>query len=166
MRIFVFPIVVICFILWHEVHAHDSTVGTRAQVIQLQRTTCFGKCPSYVITVFEDGDFVWEGREHVSRHGIYTGHGEAGVFERARALLEQAEIKEFKNKYIQGDADGCKENWTDSQSIRILIQTREYAKSVLHNVGCRGFEREQDLRALEDALDQVFGTKQWIGENH
>ncbi|WP_406665098.1 DUF6438 domain-containing protein [Gallaecimonas sp. GXIMD1310] len=154
-----------CFVFGYGAQAQEPSAGSRAQVIQLQRTTCFGKCPSYIITVFENGEFIWEGRKYVKRRGLYTGHGESSAFKRALALLEKAKIKDFKDYYVYGKSDGCKEDWTDNPSIRILVQTKKYTKEIRHNTGCRGFDREKDLLSLEDELDKIFVTERWVGEN-
>jgi hypothetical protein len=115
------------------------------------------------MTLFSDGDYIWEGLNHVSRRGVHRGRLASAVFPRALAELESARYRELKDSYVYGAGDGCREDWTDNPTIRIFIQKNGSSKEILHNHGCRGFSREKELIALEDRLDEILGLKRWIG---
>src|SRR5690606_14256171 len=40
--------------------------------LSLSRTACFGTCPVYTLTVYQDGTVVYEGENHVDMTGIQT----------------------------------------------------------------------------------------------
>jgi Domain of unknown function (DUF6438) len=46
--------------------------GPSETVITLERTTCFGTCPSYKLSILRDGTVNYEGREYVRVKG--TAH--------------------------------------------------------------------------------------------
>lgn len=49
-------------------------VATEAQVlVSLKRTPCYGKCPTYRITIKDNGELVYEGKRFVEKLGTHTG---------------------------------------------------------------------------------------------
>jgi hypothetical protein len=146
--------------------AAESAVSAESEeryFIQLQRDICYGTCAAYAITVTEDGEMVWEGKEYVKRKGTIKSRGKAQLFERALSLLESAQFRDFATRYQRVERDGCKRWVTDSPSVIIHVKTRTYEHRVSHYLGCQEFERESELLNLEKALDELLSTKQWIG---
>ena len=160
--IFLFAAVV--FASW-PTSPYAADVGAQDDAISLERTLCFGTCPSYKITVFSNGDFVFEGYRHVKREGLYRGKFDQTVFRRATDALSRADYFAFARYYeriSEGDENPCKEMWTDNASVHILVQRNGRSKVVHHYLGCRGFDREGELIALERELDEIFNTARWI----
>src|SRR5690349_3473487 len=55
------------------VHAQEATEAADGDVaITLERTACFGVCPVYTLTIYEDGTVVYEGENHVEVMGTQT----------------------------------------------------------------------------------------------
>ena len=54
----------------------------------LERTPCFGMCPSYRIHVYRSGYATWEGMGHVEKMGLHRGRIGRDTLE---ALLNEAE---------------------------------------------------------------------------
>lgn len=42
-------------------------------VVALQRTACYGKCPVFELSIYNDGRVLYEGRNHVARYGKHEG---------------------------------------------------------------------------------------------
>src|SRR5262245_44768235 len=57
-------------------------------VIELERTSCFGPCPIYTVTIDSKGNVTFDGKEHVRVKGRATARVAPS---RAAALLETAE---------------------------------------------------------------------------
>lgn len=133
-------------------------IGQKDDVVVFQRSACFGTCPVYTISVFANGDFVFEGLAHVRFQGIYRGRFDADIFPRLLAALDAAHYNEFNDHYVYGEDDGCKEYLTDHPSVRILVQRSGSIKEIWHYRGCRGFAREAELVALEDKLQEIVGS--------
>jgi hypothetical protein len=55
--------------------AQIPSAQTKGQIteITLERTTCFGTCPAYTVTLRSDGTITYEGRRFVEMTGTYQG---------------------------------------------------------------------------------------------
>jgi hypothetical protein len=58
----------------------------KIQSILFRKSACFGKCPIYSLELFPDGKLIYEGKENVSKVGIYEKNIGA---ERTARLYEQ-----------------------------------------------------------------------------
>lgn len=129
-------------------------------VITLERTTCFGTCPAYKLTIFDDGKVLFEGREFVKHKGKAEG-------EITKAQLEEL-VREFNHiNYMKlddeyGIGDRCPDIWTDYPSAITSINQNGQTKTILHYQGCRGLTVLDQLTALENKIDEVVNTKRWI----
>ena len=56
----------------------------------LERTPCFGKCPTYVVTIDKEGHARYEGKRYADREGIFIGQVSPDVMallaERAKSI--------------------------------------------------------------------------------
>jgi len=71
--------------------------------ITLERTTCFGTCPSYKVTLRRDGEITYEGRRFVEMMGTYQGH--AYGFERLAQLIMAQGYFNLKDDYSRPITD-------------------------------------------------------------
>ena len=60
--------------------------------LELERTKCFGSCPSYTVRIQADGQVTWKGADYVKVPGQATAKVSA---EQARALIEKAIANNF-----------------------------------------------------------------------
>ena len=139
-----------------------SNADTRESVIILERSPCFGTCPSFRMVLFANGDYIWEGRKYVAELGVVRGKSPPDVFRRAVEALEAAKYNQFNDNYIASERQGCREWSTDSPTVQVFVQLADVTKGIHHYHGCRGFPREAELTALEEKLDEILQTKRWI----
>jgi hypothetical protein len=130
-------------------------------VITLERTVCYGMCPSYKLTISADGGVVFEGHRFVKQ----IGTARSSISEvKLRALLDAFEKINFfglRNRY-EREADGCEGVVTDHPTAITSITTDGKSKSVRHYYGCRGPEVLDSLKELEQAIDDAVNSAQWI----
>ena len=104
--------------------------------VTLERSVCFGFCPSYTVTVDADGQVDFTGREHVQTP---QAHEQVSP-ERVAAILaavEQADFRSLKENYVNQD-DGCANMATDMPSARITVADASGSKTVNFYYGCFG----------------------------
>lgn len=129
--------------------------------ITLERTVCYGMCPSYKLTISADGAVVFEGRRFVKK----VGTAESTISQEGlRELIERFDkINYFSLRDRYEDlGDGCKDWSTDGPSANTSITINGKTKSVRHYYGCRGIDAVEDLTILEQAIDDAVNTAQWI----
>jgi hypothetical protein len=71
--------------------------------ITLERTTCFGTCPNYTVTLRRDGTITYNGIRFVEMTGTYQGH--AYGFERLAQLITSAGYFNLKDNYSRPITD-------------------------------------------------------------
>lgn len=71
--------------------------------ITLERTTCFGTCPAYKVTLRSDGTITYEGRRFVEMMGVYEGR--AYGFARLAQLITSAGYFNLKDDYSRPITD-------------------------------------------------------------
>jgi hypothetical protein len=129
-------------------------------VITLERTTCFGTCPAYTLRIFDDGKVLYEGKEFVKRKGKAEGQISKTELAALVRQFEQIDYLRLDDEY--GVGDKCPEDWTDYPSAITSFNHNGKQKKIRHYLGCRGLPILDQLRVLEDKIDEVVNTKRWI----
>ena len=129
-------------------------------VITLERTTCFGSCPAYKLTIFDDGKVLFEGKEFVKQKG--KAEGQITKDELERLVREFNKINYMKLEDEYGIGDRCPDLWTDYPSAITSFSTNGTTKTINHYLGCRGLSILDQLTPLENKIDEVANTKRWI----
>lgn len=166
---------------WHfQPQTSKTGVPARPEVpadtlMTLQRTGCYGLCPSYTLTITDDGTVVFNATSYWVGEGKDLRHKESGVLiskvsqEQIRELIaefEKANYFSLQDTYT--DAHGCPGGIvTDSPSAYTSIQINGRSKAVSHYHGCMdqrdGFKvYPPELTELENRIDEIVNTSQWM----
>ena len=134
-------------------------------LITIKRSICYGTCPDYTVTIAADGTVTFEGREFVKTKGV----AKATITREAlRQLIEAFENSKYfsLNDSYRTKKDGCPEVWTDADTVTTSIRINGKTKSISHYHGCEDDQGRstypKGLTQLEDQIDKIAGTKQWI----
>src|ERR1700738_3829074 len=103
--------------------------------VTLERTVCFGNCPSYQVTIAQDGTVNFEGRDFVKTKGTARAQINPEDFKKLVNEFEKIKYFSLDDKYEPG-SPGCPNAATDSPSARTSIQLTGRSKSVSHYYGC------------------------------
>jgi hypothetical protein len=138
--------------------------------IELQRSACYGSCPDYKVTIDGNGSVTFTTatrptdpvsglhRKFSRSNGIVVGGTHHAQIDKRQvmALLERARALNFFGLKSEYRAD-----ITDSATHVVMIDTGHGAKLVTDYVGLSA-GMPQGVKDLEDAIDEVAGTKRWI----
>ena len=131
-------------------------------MITLERTACYGFCPVYKLTITADGAVVFNGRRFVKQEGATV----KSVISREGLKQLMAEFDRVKFFSLEDDyMDNprvCAENWTDSPSAFTSIRIDGKSKTVRHYHGCRGPKVPKEITELENKIDEIVNTAQWL----
>jgi hypothetical protein len=143
----------------HLLLALSLSLAFAVPVITLERTTCFGTCPAYKLTIFDDGKVVFEGKDYVKQKGKAEGQiTKAQLAELVRAF-NKINYMRLDDQY---NGERCPDLWTDYPTAITSINQDGQVKSILHYQGCRGLTVLDQLTTLENKIDEVANTKRWI----
>jgi hypothetical protein len=137
-----------------------TAAGEKPVSISLERTICFGACPSYVVTLFADGRVTYEGRHFVKVRGAHWKTIPAAKLAPLFAKLDAVHFWEFKDRYsMVVNPDGSIEVVTDQPTYTVTVKTEGKTKRVVDYYGA-----PKALRELEDLIDTTAGVEEWIGK--
>jgi hypothetical protein len=140
----------------------SSPMGSKdiGDVVILERTSCFGNCPSYVVQIQADGSVSYDGRSSVKTKGKKMFHIDRQKFV---DLLKQAESFHFfdlDSKYV------CVKNkagqWvtvTDFPTTFITVRTGDRSKRIELYVG-----GPKELWRFAKEIDDVTGMNEIAGQ--
>jgi hypothetical protein len=119
-------------------------------VVTLERTSCFGECPVYTVSIDRSGNVAYEGKQSVRVKGHQVERIQAS---RVAALLETAErigFFDFLDQYHTVSV-------TDLPTTIVTIVRDGRSKWVVDYTGA-----PSGLKDLEEQIDEIAGTKRWI----
>jgi hypothetical protein len=138
---------------------------TPATSVTLTRTTCFGTCPGYAVTVTQDGEVSFEGHAHVHTASTRSQATPAQVAN-VLAAVKQANLRSMRDSYAAHD-DGCEMVMSDQAGVRITVVDAEGSKTVDFYNGCTGAVANAvrpRIEQLAKIIDQQLDTARWIGK--
>ena len=120
--------------------------------IKLQRTGCFGSCPSYSVTVTTEG-IVFEGRGTVVASGRHT------------SSVNADEVRQLAKKFISDDFYSMSPTYraevTDNPTYVLSISIDGNRKEIEDYVGA-WVGMPQVVSELEEEVDSLAQTQRWI----
>jgi hypothetical protein len=140
--------------------AQSTAAPADSAVVTLERTPCFGTCPVYLVTASSSGAVHFEGKSHVSHPGSAVGRIPKARLDSLLAELEAAGYFDFEDRYVPG-SPACGNAPTDLPTVTTSVTLHGRTKRIEHYRGCPG--APQALSRLEERIDEVLNTVQWIG---
>jgi Domain of unknown function (DUF6438) len=128
-------------------------------MITLERTECFGFCPVYKLTITADGAVEFEGRRFVKQEGVTIKS--AITREQLKQLM--AEFDRVKFFSLEDDYSEIRLSCpTDQPSAFTSIRINGKSKRINHYLGCREPKVPKELTELENKIDEIVNTAQWL----
>jgi hypothetical protein len=142
--------------------------------ITLERSTCFGNCPAYRVTVTAAGQVSFTGQAHVQTMQA-TGQVTPTQLAAIHDALARADFDAMRASYASRD-DGCDMIMSDQPGIRITVNKvgvnkvgvndARDTRSVDFYLGCTGALVEAvrpRIEQLANSIDEQLATRRWIG---
>lgn len=133
--------------------------GTTFEV-RMRRSGCYGRCPSYTVSINGDGVVEFTGERFTAATGVQRGQAPAAALQGLRALLAEPAVAALSGAYTPGDPKRCGVWATDFASVAIELRIDGRSRRIEHYLGCQSAPAA--LVQLEQAIDTAGGTEQWI----
>jgi hypothetical protein len=121
--------------------------------ITLARTACFGFCPVYELTIHGDGTVNYTGTGFVATRGQQTGHISTAQVQELLAFFD-------KVGYTALNAEYTAYQITDLPYAQTSLTVAGQTHAVNHYQG--DHSAPEKLRLLEDKIDEIVNSAQWI----
>lgn len=126
--------------------------------IRLQRTSCFGPCPIYTITIDARGTVTYEGERWVRVVGRRTAQIDTSIVAGLLARAESIRFFQMRDAYrVIQDPDGTVTSVTDLPTKLVTITVSGRTKKVEDYVAA-----PDSLAEFECEIDAAAGTKRWV----
>lgn len=126
-----------------------SSSSSVTPLLRLKREPCFGRCPSYVVTVSSTGEVEFDGESSVLVKGKSTAMLSAEQLATIKRKLEASAFEQWKAAYDD-------RTMSDMASVELTWNGR----TIRHYLG--DGKAPKELTTLEDELDALIGTSQWV----
>ncbi len=127
-------------------------------VITLERTGCYGICPSYKITILGDGTVQFEGKEFVRVKGEAKSRIDMAALESLVKEFVTINYFSLKDEYITiKRPDGTESIVTDLPSTITTFTFEGKRKEIIDYIGS-----PKELRKLERDIDTISNSKRWV----
>lgn len=121
--------------------------------IRLVRGVCFGFCPDYTVSINGDGQVRYEGRRFVNAVGERT------------ATIPSADVARLVQRFDEIGFDQLRDSYraevTDLPTYTVTL-TRDGRTKTVVDYGGTGVGMPASVRQLQDEIDRVAGTAQWV----
>jgi hypothetical protein len=135
---------------------NQSNVDFNNVNITMFRGACFGACPIYYLEINGNGKVTYKGIEYVNVTGERTSNIPVdNVRELVRAFNNSGYFN-LSDRYDQVDR-------TDQATVVTSISIDGTLKSVYDYLGTHLLPEIVKLRQLENMIDQVTNSSQWVG---
>lgn len=127
-------------------------------IISLQRTSCFGPCPVYTVTIDARGRVTYEGEKFVRVVGRQIARIDRSIAAQLLAHAERIHFFDMRDAYrVVENADGSSTTVTDLPTKIVTITTNRRTKRVEDYFGAPAA-----LQEFEAAIDEAAGTNRWV----
>ena len=140
-----------------------ADIAMKDVLITIERTPCFGTCPVYTLSMTGEGIVTFNG----ARFTRVTGQAADTVSaDSVAALVKEIRAAGYfslQEKYTPEAASACGLYHTDAPSVTTSVKIDAQSKTIVHYHGCNG--APPALRKIEDSIDRIANTKQWLNQN-
>jgi hypothetical protein len=144
-------------------NANITSSSKMEPTIQFENNYCigFGSCTNYKVSIYSNGEVIFEGLKGVKKIGIVKSKITKSKLEELIGNFEDIDFFRLSDKYVPGK--NCSGSViSDSNTVQIYYNDGKLSKNISHYRGCLGTKKLNKLLELEESIDRVVNTKQWI----
>jgi hypothetical protein len=136
--------------------------------ISMERSICFGECPSYSLHVEGNGHIFYEGGKHTKIQGQHEAQMSQEDYQDLIQAFETYNFNRLVAEYHNAVNPICTENAienafssaTDAPTVTIKIMVNGRLTEIDHYHG--DFYAPSELRELEDSIDDLTESNRWV----
>ncbi len=137
---------------FNEPVIQDSQIPLKESIfLTMERTPCFGKCPSYKITIFNTGNVIYEGFSFAQKEGKHIKKLSKKQLSEIQSQIDIIKLFELNDKYDS--------RITDIPSTHLYVIYKGKKKKIVDRVNApeklKKFEKLIDSIVIDDNLKKV-----------
>ncbi len=132
----------------NEKKNQQTKINTNKPMITLQKTSCYGKCPVYIIEIYENGIIKLNGIKNLDKIGFYTKSITQQEVESLRKEFLNANFFDFMDEYTSKK--------TDLPTTYISFEHEGKFKKIKDYS-----DAPEELRKLERLIENIVNSEGW-----
>lgn len=129
-----------------------SLVGDTLVVLQLERTSCFGKCPVYKVRLLRNGKAEFHGSKYTEKIGNWYAQTEPNFLASIQAEATKIGFMKLANKYPTSEQD-----ISDFPACKTYLRMPNMSEKFIYNKN----DAPESLSNFEKFLDESFNKLEW-----
>ncbi len=129
------------------------TNASGSTLITLERQACFGMCPIYTLSLYEDGTVVYVGIKNVAVTGVQVGQVDVGVVTMLSQMMTATGYFDWQDEYTTMTI-------TDQPTVITSLSTAENYKQITRYDG--DANAPVGLTWIEERIDLAVNSAQWV----
>ncbi len=119
------------------------------QVVEMSKSPCYGRCPVFRLTIYENGIVSFDGERYTERVGLWVKELEAERYDEILRAFRKANLWRFRNVY-RGE-------YYDAPTVSITYYEEGDVKTIVGKDG-----RPYQVLELEAMLDNLARSEGWM----
>jgi len=121
-------------------------------LLQFSRQACFGKCPIYNFSVYENGLLIYNGERFVEKEGSFYQILSKTTLDELIATFENSSFSGFADKYPTDNSAP-----SDLASVELTYRNKA---GVTKTVVSKGWGAPEELQILQQKVDSLLSFQQ------
>ncbi|MEM1325211.1 MAG: DUF6438 domain-containing protein [Bacteroidota bacterium] len=118
------------------------------KLVEMSKGPCYGRCPVYTLTVYENGVMTYEGLRFTDREGVYIKKMADVDLKAMKTMLRDANLQQFRDAY--------RATLADLQSVSISYYGNNTIKTIVGKDG-----RPEAVMNIQGELEKLADAEGW-----
>jgi hypothetical protein len=118
------------------------------KLVEMSKGPCYGRCPVYTLTIYDNGVMTYEGLRFTEREGLYIKKVADDELKALKMMLKDANLTQFRDAY--------RARLTDLQSVSISYYGNNSIKTIVGKDG-----RPEAVMNIQGELEKMADSEGW-----
>lgn len=130
----------------------DPKNPTGSLIVRLTRTPCYGRCPTYEITIYDDGLLLYDGKQNVEKQGKYF------------RKLEKSEVQNLKTAFANANFFQLANTFPETEKVptdlpSCIVYFKDKDKGEEKTITDHRWKTPELLSVIEKSIDSLAASK-------
>ena len=126
----------------------NTNLNELKKVVEMSKGPCFGQCPVFTLTVYDNGIAAYKGERFTDKKGLYIRDIGKPALEKLKSTLTGADLWKYP--------DAFKSQIPDLATVTLHYYEGDRTKTIIGKDG-----RPDDVMKIEEMLDDLANTGEW-----
>ncbi len=138
----------LCSLLAISCFSQDPIVSGKKK-FEMYKSPCFGQCPQFNLTIYDDRTAVYEGKSHTKKLGVFKRDLSKSEYKMIKKSFRKAKFKTRPMEYPT--------TVSDAQTVTLTQHKRTTSYPVKGSI-----DRPKELIDLEKLMDKIADQGEWL----